>query len=244
MAAAKIKIEEPEDKSKKTDPSQQDAPAEQEKVVEDAAGASDAGESPETAAAEQPEVDEDAVAAEADAIVNEAAQAAQDLADELAKAKKEAAEARDRYVRLQAEWDNYRKRTASERDAEKQRATESLVKELLPVIDDFERAIEHAKANPDVDTLIAGVEAVHTKFLDVLGKFHVVQISPEGEAFDVNCHQAVGTKEDTEVYDETVVQVYQCGYEMGGHIVRPAMVVVSTGGPKRPPEETEDASED
>ena len=148
--------------------------------------------------------------------------------DELAEAKALAADMKDRYLRLQAEWDNYRKRTAAERESERVRASEKLVKDLIPVIDDMERALDHAKQTGEGGTLTEGVEAVLTKFLQILEKSKVTQIEAMGEPFDANKHQAVGTQEAPELDEETVVQVYQKGYQMGDRVLRPAMVVTST----------------
>ena len=149
-------------------------------------------------------------------------------ADELAQAKAEAAEMRDQYLRLQAEWDNFRKRTAAERESDKVRASEKLVKDLIPVVDDLERALEHAQQAGDGGSLTAGVEAVTNKFLQILSKHKVEQIKAEGEPFDPMKHQAVGTQPDPTVPEETVVNVYQKGYQMGDRVLRPAMVVTST----------------
>lgn len=166
--------------------------------------------------------------------------------DELAAAKAEAAEAKDRYLRLQAEWDNFRKRSASERADERNRACERLVSNLLPVVDDFERAIAHAKEDPDAETLVDGITAVHSKLVGVLEKEQVSVIDPKGEAFDATRHQAVSKKEDDSIPDETVTEVFQKGYAMGGKILRPAMVVISSGGPVREkePDDGEKAAED
>ena len=154
--------------------------------------------------------------------------APEDQEDELAKAKAEAAEMRDQFLRLQAEWDNFRKRTAAERESEKVRASEKLVKDLIPVVDDLERALEHAQQAGDGGSLTAGVEAVTNKFLQILSKHKVEQIKAEGEPFDPMKHQAVGTQPDPTVPEETVVNVYQKGYQMGDRVLRPAMVVTST----------------
>ena len=167
-----------------------------------------------------------------------------DVEDQIESAKKEAADATDRMLRLQADWENFRRRTAAERLAEKERAAESLVSNLLPVIDDIERAIEHAGAtdeNEQLKQFVDGVSAVHTKMLAVLSKEGVEPIDPAGEAFDPLSHQAVGRVEDKEAYDETVAQVYQKGYKMGDKVIRTAMVTVTYGGPKRPAEQADDA---
>ena len=169
------------------------------------------------------------------------------VSDKIEAAKQQAAEANDRFLRLQADWDNYRRRTAQERLDERQRATEKLVVDLLPVIDDLERAIEHADnlTDPAAQQFVEGVSAVCNKLVGVLNKEGVEVVNPVGEAFDPLSHQAVSQIEDTQAYDETVAQVYQKGYRMGGKDIRTAMVVVTHGGPKRPAEpEAADGSAD
>jgi molecular chaperone GrpE len=151
-------------------------------------------------------------------------------------AKHEAAEWQDKYIRLHAEWDTYRRRMDEQRKAEKVRAAEKLVTSLLPVIDDLERTIDYADKNGETG-ITDGVRAVLTKFVDTLKKDGVDVIDPAGEAFDALEAQAVGTVDDTSVPDETVAQVYQKGYKLGEKVLRPAMVTVTTGGPKRTVEE-------
>jgi molecular chaperone GrpE len=153
-------------------------------------------------------------------------------ADPLAQAQAEAEQHKERFVRLQAEWDNFRKRTASERENERHRAAAHLVERLLPIIDDMERAIEHS-ASASAESLKEGIAAVHSKLVEVLKKEGLKTIDPAGEAFDANIHQAVGKVDDASMPDETVSQVYQKGYQMGDKVLRSAMVVVSQGGPKR-----------
>ena len=155
-------------------------------------------------------------------------------------------EAQDRVARLQADWDNYRRRTASERLAEKSRATEKLVTALLPVLDDMERAIDHARTqemDEAFSQFVDGVEAVRAKMLDVFGHEGVEAIDPKGEAFNPLEHQAVGRVEDPEQYDETVNDVYQKGYRMADRVLRAAMVTVTYGGEKRPAPEPEASEE-
>ena len=164
----------------------------------------------------------------------------QAAADALKKAQAEAADWQDKYLRLHAEWDTYRRRTNEQREAERARATEKLVTSLLPVIDDFERTIDYAENNGE-QGLLSGVQAVHTKLLDVLVRDGVTVIDPAGEAFDALECQAVGTVEDASVPDETVGQVYQKGYKMGSKVLRPAAVAVTTGGPQRETPAADDA---
>lgn len=159
--------------------------------------------------------------------------------DELvAQAQAEAKDWRDKYLRLHAEWDTYRRRTAEQREQERVRAGEKLVEKLLPVIDDFERTIDYAEKNGEAG-LIDGVKAVHNKFVNVLESGGVQVINPAGEAFDALECQAVATVDDASVPDETVHEVYQKGYKMGTKVLRAAMVTVTTGGPKRPKPESE-----
>lgn len=139
-------------------------------------------------------------------------------------------EATDRAARVQADWDNYRKRTAAERLEERKRATEGLIEKLLPAIDDLERAIEHTqKADKDTSTaeLAAGVAAVHAKIVDTLKGEGVEVIDSVGTPFDPTREQAVGNVENAELPDESVAEVLRKGYAVSGKVIRPAMVTVS-----------------
>ena len=142
------------------------------------------------------------------------------------------AELNDKITRQMAEFDNFRKRTAEQAADNRLRATEKLMGDVLPVLDDFERAIAHAEANGE-QGLLDGVKAISSKLGDVLSKHGLVTIDPQGEPFDALQHQAVATVEDVTVFDETVSQVYQKGYSLGVKVIRPAMVVIANGGPKR-----------
>ena len=206
------------------------AAAQDDAVATEAACPESAAPAAETAEAVEAEVIEPEAQANAGA---EAAQPAAPSESELvAQAQAEVAEWKDKYLRLHAEWDTYRRRMNEQREAEKALATEKLVTSLLPVLDDFERTIAYANDNGEAG-LLSGVEAVHTKLIDTLVKGGVEVIDPAGEAFDALEAQAVATVDDTSVPDETVAQVYQKGYRMGTKVLRPAMVTVTTGGPKR-----------
>jgi molecular chaperone GrpE len=139
--------------------------------------------------------------------------------------------------RWQAEFENYRKRQERDLADLRVRAGERIVTELIPVLDDLDRAIEHTVASAasggELEHLLSGVEMVRTRILTVFEKEGVEVIDPFGAAFDPNMHHAVGQREDAEVPEHTVVEVYQKGYLMGGRVVRPAMVIVSAGGPER-----------
>lgn len=162
-------------------------------------------------------------------------------------AEAKADDATNRHARLQADWENYRRRTAQERLDERSRATEKVIEALLPVVDDMERALDHARTQEladDFRQFVDGVDAVCAKLLSVFEREGVEAIDPKGQGFDPNVHQAVGRVEDAEQYDETVNDVYQKGYRMGGKVLRPAMVTVTYGGAKRPVSESDAAVED
>lgn len=233
-----------------------DAPAE----TEDASGAEaeDAGDETDEDAEERARVEaairageeaaERELAADANKIRAERDELQKKLSeveDQIEAAKKEAADATERMMRLQADWENYRRRTAAERVAEKERAAEKLVCNLLPVLDDMERAIDHARTQEMDDAFsqfVDGVEAVHSKMLDVFAHEGVEAIDPKGKAFNPLEHQAVGRVEDSSQYDETVNDVYQKGYRMADRILRSAMVTVTYGGEKRPAPEPDAGS--
>lgn len=151
------------------------------------------------------------------------------LENDLEAARSEAEVCRDLALRTQAEFENYRKRVMRDQQDMVNRAGERIIGEVLPVIDNLERAIEHVTAGGDLKQLLAGVESVHRQLLDVLKKEGVVLIDPFGKPFDPNLHQAMAQRPDAEVPEGTVVDVYQKGYEMHGKCIRPAMVVVSSG---------------
>ena len=224
-----IEIEDGDVQAKKADETAEETKAAEATQVEEPAAEEAAAEAASDEAADA----EAEPAQEADP----AEDAASKLQEEVDKAKAEAKEWQDKFMRLHAEWDTYRRRTAEQREAEKARASEKLVTGLLPVIDDFERTIKYATDNGETG-LLDGVRAVHTKLVDVLVKDGVQVIDPAGEAFDALQHQAVATVPDDEAFDETVHEVYQKGYKLGEKVLRPAMVTVTTGGPKRPKEET------
>lgn len=157
----------------------------------------------------------------------------------VAKAKEEAAEWQGKYLRLHAEWDTYRRRMKKQREEESRRATEKLVEDIIPVLDDFERSINYANENGE-EGLLGGVTAVYAKLNEVLVKEGVEIIDPVGQPYEALEAQAVATVDNPNVPDETVEQVYQKGYRMGNKVIRPAMVTVAVGGPKRETDEEED----
>lgn len=172
--------------------------------------------------------DEEAVLEEAEEVLS--------AVSELEAAKAEIEELKEKYLRLHAEWDTYRRRMNEQREEDKKRAAEKLVDNLIPVLDDFERTIDYGTNNGEAG-MLDGTRAVLTKMVDALTKSGVEVINPQGEAFNALEAQAVQMLPDPSVPDETVAQVFQKGYKMGTKVLRPAMVVVTSGGPKREVEE-------
>ena len=148
--------------------------------------------------------------------------------DVVAQLHEDVAAAKDLALRAQADAQNVKRR--AEQDVEKARkfALEQFTRELLPVVDNLERALEAASGEDDVVKPIAeGVELTLKSFLDALSKFNIEQVDPQGEPFDPNLHQAMSMIENDEVEPNSVIAVMQKGYTLNGRLVRPAMVMVS-----------------
>jgi molecular chaperone GrpE len=136
--------------------------------------------------------------------------------------------AQDAALRAQADAQNVQRR--SEQDVEKARkfALDRFAAELLPVVDNLERALEAASGDDEAIKPIAeGVELTLKSFQDVLAKFNIEVVDPEGEPFDPNLHQAMSMIENPDVEPNSVIAVMQKGYTLNGRLVRPAMVMVS-----------------
>lgn len=134
----------------------------------------------------------------------------------------------DQLVRTQAQMDNLRKRHEREVENAHKYALERFVNELLPVRDSMEMGLAAAhEENSAIERLREGTELTLKLFSDVMEKFNVLQINPEGEPFDPELHQAMGMQPRSDVPPNTVVVVVQKGYTLNGRLVRPAMVMVS-----------------
>ncbi len=133
-------------------------------------------------------------------------------------------EMRENYLRQVAEFDNYRKRTAKEKEETYTYALAKCITEFLPVMDNFERALSCETTDENYKK---GVEMIYHQLGDMLKKMGVSEIAAEGEPFDPNLHNAVSQKEDPDFGESTVCQVFQKGYAIGDRIIRHAMVVVA-----------------
>jgi len=191
--------------------------------MEDTAAEHAAGAEPELSAAEEAE---------------DAAEAAEEAAEDLAAAEstleelqQELADARDAVLRAHADAQNARRR--AEQDVEKARkfALERFAGELLPVVDNLERALEAATAEPEVNPIAEGVDLTLKSLLDVLKKFNIEPVDPAGEPFDPQLHQAMTMVPNPDLEPNTVMDVMQKGYTLNERLIRPAMVVVSTAPP-------------
>lgn len=138
--------------------------------------------------------------------------------------------AKDQALRVQAEMQNLRRR--AERDVENAHkyALDKFVAELLPVVDNLERAIAAIDSDNDaMKAVVDGIELTLKSFGDVLSRFNVEVVDPHGEPFNPEFHQAMSMVENSDVSPNTVIDVFQKGYTLNGRLVRPAMVVVAKG---------------
>ncbi len=169
--------------------------------------------------------------------INEEIEAAQQEAQQAAESQEEAVqpsevelltaelnECKDKHLRLAAEYDNYRKRTAREKDALYGDATAAAVSAFLPVYDNLERAL--ASETQD-EAYRKGVEMIFTQLCETMAKLKVEEINPQGEKFDPNLHNAVMHVEDENFEENTVAEVFQKGFKIGDRVVRHAMVKVA-----------------
>ena len=179
---------------------------------------------------EQAEHAEEAPAAEAAANGGESAPSG-GPEEEVARLEVELAEARDTALRAAAEAQNAARRAEQDVDKARKYALERFTGELLPVVDNLERALAASSVDDATPKAIAeGVELTLKSFLDALRKFNIAVVDPQGEPFDPNLHQAMTMVENSDVEPNTVLEVMQRGYTLNGRLVRPAMVVVSKSG--------------
>lgn len=133
----------------------------------------------------------------------------------------------DRYVRQVAELDNFKKRAAREREETSRYANENLVRDLLPVLDNLERAIAHGSSGANGKPLVEGVDMVLKGFLDILSKYGVQPVAAVGLVFDPARHEALAQIDSIEHQPNTVIEQHQKGYLMRDRLLRPALVTVS-----------------
>ena len=176
----------------------------------------------------QEEINEAAMAADdAEAETGEtkpAAEEADNANAEVESLKAQLQEKADRVIRLQADFDNFRRRTRQEKEAVGAVVTQDLIKGLLPMLDDFERAMQSQDGDPD--GFRKGMEMIYKKFRETLKNDGLEVIETEGKEFDPNFHQAVMRVNDPEKKDGTIAMELQKGYMVNGTVIRPSMVQV------------------
>ena len=144
---------------------------------------------------------------------------------ELARLQQEVDRFKELYLRKMADFENYRKRREREMVEFRRLANSDLLRELFPVLDNLERALE--APGSEGSGLRAGVELVLRQFKEILGRFGVVELDPQGLPFDPTVHEALARHETADVAENTVVQVLEKGYLLGERLLRPARVVVA-----------------
>lgn len=164
---------------------------------------------------------------ETDEIVEEVTQEAQDLVVQLEKARAEAAEFLEGWQRARAEFANYRKRVDKEREGVYQHAVMNVLKQLLPVVDDLERAMSNTPQEIADHGWVKGIGLIEQKLHKLLEDNGLVEINPLGEPFDPTRHEAIGAEPSTEVASGHVTAVLQKGYAYGETVLRPAIVRVA-----------------
>ena len=147
--------------------------------------------------------------------------------DDLAKAVEEREQLRDRLLRTTAEFDNFRKRVDRDRREMADRAAESILLDLLPVVDDLERALAVEATGEGADAYRRGVELIHKQLTELLAKRGVKVLEALGADFDPHLHQAVASEPADERRDGEVVAVLRTGYTLNDRLLRPAMVKVA-----------------
>jgi len=148
----------------------------------------------------------------------------------------------ERSLRVMAEFDNARKRAAREREEHTRYANESLLRELLPVLDNFDRALQAARSEPGAAAVAAGVELIQRELLRVLEKFGVMPFDSVGQPFDPTRHEAVARVHDRQLPEMTVVKETARGYLLNGRVLRPAMVTVAMAPEESSPESAQNGS--
>lgn len=154
---------------------------------------------------------------------------AEDVSVQLATALEKNRELEDRLLRMAAEQDNFRKRMQREREIALKYAEEAILREILPSLDNLERAVEQCQCSPDAGTLLAGVELTCKGLLNTLEKFGVKPLAGKGQPFDPNFHEAVAMEASGDVPENQILQEYQKGYMFKDRLIRAAKVVVSKG---------------
>ncbi len=173
---------------------------------------------------EQPKVDNEETVEE---VFAEEAPQEDQATDELSELQAKLDESENRYLRLRADFDNFRRRINAENEAKEKYRSQALITELLPALDNFERALNIEADNDQTKTLLQGMEMVHRSLIEALKKEGVEAIDAVGQEFDPHMHQAVMQTEDEAYGSNVVVEEFQKGYKLKDRVIRPSMVKVN-----------------
>lgn len=170
------------------------------------------------------ETQQEEVKPAAEEAAEESTETQEQAVDETEKLKAEIEEKKNQYLRLQADFENFRRRTRQEKEELGNVVTQTILKDMLPLLDNFERAL--ASDNKDSEGFHKGVEMIYNQFAEALKKNGLEYIETEGKKFDPNFHQAVMRVQNPDLEDETIAAELQKGYIVKGRVVRPSMVQV------------------
>lgn len=146
------------------------------------------------------------------------------------KKEEEARQAQERFMRTLADFENYKKRAQRDQSDALKYANEKLIKELLPVIDNLERALAHSRETRDFDRMMEGVELIRKQLFSALGKFGVVPIESLNQPFDPSLHQSIGqieVEEGSDAKENQVIGETQKGYHLNDRVLRPSLVMIA-----------------
>lgn len=152
---------------------------------------------------------------------------AKKLRDQISQIEKEKEELNDKYLRLNAEFNNYKKRTDKEFLSLVQNANEKLITDLLPIVDDMERSVDHLKKDHDFESLLKGIKLIHKNLMTILEKQGVEPLQSVGEEFDPEKHEALMQVKKDKTKSNIIVDEHLKGYTLNDKVIRHAQVIVS-----------------
>ncbi|KAJ9567103.1 hypothetical protein OSB04_003069 [Centaurea solstitialis] len=156
----------------------------------------------------------------------------------------EASSGKERYIRLQADFENFRKRSEKERLTVRSNAQGEVIESLLPMVDNFERAKQQLKLETDEEKKIdASYQGIYKQFVEIMRSLRVAAVPTVGKPFDPSVHEAIAREESKEFNEGTVIEEFRRGFVLGERLLRPAMVKVSAGpGPGRSPKSSDETT--
>lgn len=193
----------------------------------------------EPASDEQPAEQTSADSAQGESTVEAEKDPVTELLNQITQLQEEVKALKEKNLRSIADSENFRKRALREKDDARRFATQPLVEELLPVIDNFSMGLKAAQSHEGGEAFTKGFAMILTQIKNVLQQNGVVEINPQGEAFDPNLHESISYQPSNEVEEGQVLSVERVGYSLHQRLIRPASVVVSQGVPKAEPAENQ-----